>query len=103
MNGERWIQTDESEDVAGSVRHAFWTATFLADDAQAWKWMLLSLHSALQGSCICHLTTTAAPVGALTRQNTKEWLEFFERQRTDPSVQMPKTHLLSLLYLLEAE
>lgn len=102
MNGERWIQTDEAEDVAGSVRHAFRTASFLADDAQAWKWALLSLHSALQGACICHLTTTAAPVGALTRQNTREWLEFFERQRTDRSVQMPKTHLLNLPDLLKA-
>ncbi|PZO87007.1 MAG: hypothetical protein DI623_15540 [Sphingomonas sanxanigenens] len=98
-----WIRTDETEDVAGSIRHALRMVPFLADDPQAWKWAMLALHSALQGACVCHLTTTAAPVGALTKQNTGEWLDFFERQRTDPAAQPPsKTHLLNLPDLLKA-
>jgi len=98
----QWIRTDEAEDVAGSVRHALRASTFLLDDPQAWKWVMLALHSALQGACVCHLTTTAAPVGALTKHNTAEWGEFFEKQRTDPTILPPKTHLLSLPDLLKA-
>ena len=98
-----WIRTDEAEDVAGSIRHALRVAPSLADDPQAWKWVMLALHSALQGACVCHLTTTAAPVGALTKQNTGEWLDFFEKQRIDPAAKPPsKTHLLNLPDLLRA-
>jgi len=100
---DAWIRTDEAEDVAGSIRHALRVTPFLADDPQAWKWLMLALHSALQGACVCHLTTTAAPVGALTKQNTGEWLDFLEKQRTDPAAQPPsKTHLLNLPDLLKA-
>lgn len=102
MSEQQWIQTDEAQDVAGSVRHALRASTFLAEDPQAWKWVMLSLHSALQGACVCHLTMTMAPVGALTRQNTGEWLEFFEKRRTDPEAKMPRTHLLGLPDLLKA-
>ena len=64
---------------------------------------MLALHSALQGACVCHLTTTTAPVGALTKQNTGEWLDFLEKQRTDPAALRPSnTHLLRLPDLLKA-
>ncbi len=37
----RWVETDEAEDVAGSVRHVLrcWKET--ADDSQAFKWTSL--------------------------------------------------------------
>ena len=63
---ETWIRTDEAEDAAGSVRHALRAGEMTANDPQAWKWVALALHSALQGACVCHLTTTAAPIGAVT-------------------------------------
>lgn len=100
---DAWIRTDEAEDVAGSIRHALRVASFVTDDPQAWKWVMLALHSALQGACVCHLTTTAAPLGALTKQNTGEWLSFFEKQRTDPAAEpLAKSHLLTLPDLLKA-
>lgn len=97
-----WIQTDEDEDVAASVRHALRTSSFVNDDSQAWKWVALSLHSALQGACICHLVTTASPVGAVTKKNAGEWLAYFEDTRTNPEAKSPKTHLMSLPDLLKA-
>lgn len=98
-----WIRTDEADDVAGSIRHALRVAPFGSDDPQAWKWVMLALHSALQGACVCHLTTTAAPVGALTKQNTREWLSFFEKQRTNHAAKPPaKTLLLNMPDLLKA-
>ncbi len=96
-----WLQTDEADDVRGSLRHAVQCAELAKRDPHAWKWMMLALHSALQGACVCHLTTTAAPVGAVSDKNAAEWLEYFEKSRTDASVKPPRTFLLSLPGLLK--
>ncbi len=97
-----WIQTDEVDDVAGSVRHAMRSAEWVGQDSQAWKWVILSLHSALQGACVCHLTTSAQPVGAVTKKNATEWLEYFEKSRKDSQLKPPKTYLLAFPALLKA-
>jgi len=99
---ESWIQTDEGEDVAGSIRHVLRASQLVGHDPQAWKWVALALHSALQGACVCHLTTTAPPVGAITEQNVVEWLAYFKEQRTDPKAKPPKTYLMTLPNLLKA-
>lgn len=97
-----WIQTDEAEDVAASIRHALRSAAMVANDPQAWKWVALALHSALQGACVCHLVTSATPVGVVTERNAGEWLTYFEDSRTDPDAKPPRTQLLSLPGLLKA-
>jgi hypothetical protein len=99
---ENWIQTDETDDVAGSIRHALRAAEFIGEDPLAWKWVALALHSALQGACICHLTTTASPVGAVTKRNAGEWLQYFEESRTNSEARPPKTHLMDFPALLKA-
>ena len=99
---DNWIQTDEAEDVAGSIRHVIRSAQFVGEDYLAWKWVVMALHSALQGACVCHLTTTATPVGAVTERNAGEWLTYFEDSRTDSNAKPPKTHLMGLPDLLKA-
>lgn len=99
---DRWVRTDEAEDVAGSIRHALRCAEYVAEDPQAWKWAALALHLALQGACVCHLTTSFAPVGAVTPRNAAEWLAFVERSRTDPDAGAPRTQLMGLPNLLKA-
>jgi hypothetical protein len=99
---ENWIDIDEAEDVAGSIRHVLRAARFVGEDSQAWKWVALALHSALQGACVCHLTTTAAPVGAVTERNAGEWMAYFEDSRTNPDAKPPKTYLMVLPDLLKA-
>jgi hypothetical protein len=99
--GGQWLHTDEDEDVAASIRHALRSLRFVSDDIQAWKWVALSLHSALQGACVCHLVTTAVPIGAVTKQNAKEWISYFEACRDDEEVRPPRTYLLSLPDLLK--
>lgn len=104
MAGEGiWVRTDEVEDVAASVRQAVrgWAAT--AEDPQAWKWVMLALHSAIQGACVCHLLTTANPVGALTPRSTEEWMTYLEASREDESLSAPKrTELMGMPDLLKA-
>ncbi len=100
--GAHYIRTDEADDVAGSVRHAVKCWDMVGNDEQAWKWLALALHSSLQGACVCHLTTTAQPVGAVTKKNAVEWLTYFEASRTTPGVEPPGTYLLTLPELLKA-
>jgi len=102
QNLERWIKADEAEDVAGSVRHALRCRTLISQDDQAWKWLALALHSALQGACVCHLVGTAPPTGAVTNRNANEWNEYFNKSRTDPKIKAPKTYLMALPELLKA-
>jgi hypothetical protein len=98
---ENWIRTNEVKDVTGSIGHVIRTSQFLSEDPLAWKWIIVALHSALQGACICHLTTTAAPVGAVTERNAREWLAYFKNSITDTDAVPPKTHLMSLPDLLK--
>lgn len=98
---DNWLTTDEADDVAGSVRHAILCGKAATSDPQAWKWTALALHSALQGACVCHLTTTAAPVGAVTARNAKEWLEYFETSRTNKDAKAPRAYLMALPDLLK--
>jgi hypothetical protein len=98
----RWIATDEAEDVAGSVRHALRCLELVNQDDQAWKWVALSLHSALQGACVCHLTTTAVPIGAVTERNAREWWQYFEASRGDRTIRPPETYVLPLPDLIKA-
>ncbi|THD34461.1 MAG: hypothetical protein E7773_14830 [Sphingomonas sp.] len=102
VDNECWISIDEAEDVAGSIRYALAALHMTATDGLAWKWVALALHSALQGACVCHLTTTAAPVGALTGKSTAEWLTFLQAPPGDGPLRAPKTVLLALPELVKA-
>jgi len=102
MSQEQYIRTDESEDVAGSIRHALRCEEFVNQDPQAWKWGILALHSALQGACVCHLVTTASPVGAITKSNAKLWINYFDDSMNDPEEKPPKTDLMRFPDLLKA-
>lgn len=98
---EVWLRTDESEDVAASVRHCFASLKLSQTDLHAIKWVLLSLHSALQRACVCHLTTTFGPVGAVTKQNTLEWIKWSEDSRNDSVLSPPATKIANLPELLK--
>lgn len=97
---ETWIRTDEAEDVAASVRHVLRCWAIVPEDEQAWKWVALALHAALQGACVSHLLTTAKPLGAVTNANAKEWMEYFDKSRLG-TVARPKTRLMNLPELIK--
>lgn len=101
MNGN-WLSTDEAQDVAGSLRHALRTVRHIDEDTHAWKWVLLALHSALQGACVAYLTTTAPPIGAVSKQNAAEWLAYLDASRTDTAASPPKAKIMALPDLLKA-
>jgi len=98
---EQWIRTDETEDVAASVRHVLRCRAMVDQDPQAWKWVALGLHASLQGALVCHLVTTASPLGVVTDKNAQEWVDYFEASRTEGVRRPPKTRLLDLPELIK--
>ena len=71
------------------------------EDDQAWKWLALALHSALQGACVCHLVTSACPLGIVTKKNAIEWSIYNDVSRTDQTVRRPRTQIMALPDLLK--
>ncbi len=97
-----FVETDEAQDVAGSVRHALRCWRFVGDDPHEWKWLILALHGALQGACVCHLVTTATPLGAVQKRNAVEWHKYYDQSLTNPPSTPPRTELMALPDLLKA-
>jgi len=73
-----WVRTDEWRDVLASIRHCAISLNDTEQSDGAWKWVVLSLHSALQGAMVCHLSGTAE-MGALTEKCAKEWSDWHQR------------------------
>lgn len=97
-----WLETDPNKDVVANVRHALLCIEVAKNDRHAWKWAFLALHAALQGACVCYLTTTAAPIGATDEKNTLALLDYLEASRTTPNLKPPKTKIMAFPDLLKA-
>ena len=52
---ERWLRTDEREDVLASLRMVDSSCDAADKDLNAWKWIVIGTHSALQGVMALHL------------------------------------------------
>ena len=76
----RYIQTDECQDVLASLEYCALSLCQTRQSDRAWKWVVLSLHNALQGAVVCHLSGTAQ-VGALRKTSAKEWLEWYAKDQ----------------------
>lgn len=98
---DEWLRTNEAEDVAASVRHALRCRAMIQEDPHAWKWLALALHASLQGALVCHLVTTARPLGAVTKKNALEWLRYHEKRQSEAEARPPKTRLLPLPELIK--
>lgn len=75
-----WLRTDEREDFLTSLSECLRSLKVVNDEAAAWKWAVLSLHNALQGAMVCHLSGTAN-IGGLGAKAARAWLEWHERDR----------------------
>ena len=76
----RYVRTDECQDVLASLEHCALSLSQARQSDRAWKWVVLSLHSALQGAMVCHLSGTAQ-LGALTKECAEKWREWHDRNR----------------------
>lgn len=79
MSDQTWLRTDEIEEFIDVLEHAAMFARQLTDDVKAWKWLIIALHSALQGACVCalrvHDTTQVEVLEKRSRRKMLHWLQ----------------------------
>ncbi len=76
----KYVRTDEQQDVLACLEHCAKCLAETECSDGAWEWVILSLHSTLQGAMVCHLSGTAQ-VGALTSNCARKWAEWQDRDR----------------------
>ncbi|WP_309663456.1 hypothetical protein [Tabrizicola sp.] len=72
-----YFETSEAEDVLGSLKHLKLSLAQTEHDAQAWKWVVLSLFSTVQGAIVCHAsgTTQIECLRNDSAEQTLAWLQ----------------------------
>lgn len=80
MAGNSWLHIDERLDVLISLSACLKAVNAAAIEPGQWKWAVLSLHSALNGAMVCHLSGTAQ-LGALSAKSISASLEWHDRDR----------------------
>lgn len=88
-----YFETSEAEDVAGSLRHLKLSLVETRKDPQAWKWVVLSLFSAVQGSIVCH-ASGSAQIECLTTDSANNMLAWLN-DRTATRCDAPEVKLAS--------
>lgn len=95
---EVWLRTNEIEEFIDVLEHAAWLAGRVGEDVRTWKWLIIALHSALQGACVCALRGhDTAGVSMLTKKSWREvwhWLDV--ESRKTPGAPKPPERLASL-------
>ena len=95
----QYITTDERLDVLASLESCADNLARTRESDRAWKWVVLSMHSALQGAMVCHLSGSAQ-IGALSETCAKAWLKWrcgTEDQAAPKSRVAPAPELLKRL------
>lgn len=64
----------------------------VTDEPAQWKWAILSVHNALQGALVCHLSGSAN-VGALSESCVKKWNAWHEKDRSGKAGYPPNDFL----------
>lgn len=75
-----WLEIDESTDVIASLTVCSMCLVEVTGKPAFWKWAILTLHNALQGAMVCHLSGTAQ-LGALRDDSVEAQLDWHERDR----------------------
>jgi len=74
----KWLRIDERTDVLSSLSLCLNCLEMTPVAPANWKWAILSLHNALQGAMVCHLSGTMG-LGALDQKTISEWHDWYER------------------------
>lgn len=98
LEHQTWLKTNEIEEFIDALEHTAKLAGQVKDDVKAWKWLIIALHSALQGACVCALRGhDTAGVTILTKKSWKEVLHWLNvERRKNPCSPMPAERLANL-------
>lgn len=76
--GATYLRTDERVDVLASLSVCQQCLDRIEAEPGLWKWVILSMHNAMQGAMVCHLSGTAQ-LGALDKKSATAWLAWHQR------------------------
>ena len=79
---DKSVEIDEITDILVSLEFCAFSLTQLHKSERAWKWAIISLHSALQGAMVCHLSGRLL-IGFQEEKTAKKSLERFVRNPAD--------------------
>ncbi len=77
---DEYLETDEAADVICSLELLLLAIKRTKNDLCYWKWAIISLHNAIQGSMVCQLSGTAN-LGACTEKSADKWLKWYNGGR----------------------
>jgi len=97
------LRTNEIEQFVDALEFAAELLPSLATDICRWKWEIVALHNALQGSFVCALSgADTAGISFLNeRTGAKMWRWLDVTSRSQPEISPPDERLAEILILFE--
>lgn len=100
---EVWLRTNEIEEFIDALEHTARLAGQVNGDVKVWKWLIIALHSALQGACVCALRGhDTAGITVFTKKSWKEvwrWLDVESRKNSPPPMPAERPASLKELFV----
>jgi uncharacterized protein (DUF4415 family) len=95
-----WLNTDEIEEFIGALEHASMIAEDL-HEASNWTWLVIALHTALQGACVCALRgAVSVDLSVLDDKSAKAMWHWLDVERRKPNPKGPPVERLASLRVL---
>ncbi len=98
MGEQAYLRTDNVIDFISSMRMTIHSLDQIPNDPTFWKWVVLGIHSALQGALVCHLSGTA-DLGAL--KDGKVFRKYLAWLRDEPGAKYRQPDLCNVIGLVE--
>ncbi len=101
IQNENWLRTNEIEEFVGALEFSAEIICQVNSDITKWKWLILAIHNALQGACVCALrsadTTGISVLDEKCGRRMWHWLDVESRKDQHPPP--PKEKLAPMLKL----
>jgi hypothetical protein len=95
-----WLRIDEIGQMIDAVEHSAELASTLSDNVMRWKWLIIALHSALQGACTCALRGQHVRTDSVLRKDKAaafvQWLEDSRETADEPAPDLRLADMIEL-------
>jgi hypothetical protein len=85
---EHWLRTDERSDLIASLAMLEIALSKVVSDIAAWKWAIITTHSALQSAIACHLGAMGNSLLVAKQEDAEAWLKAHEDGTPYPEMMM---------------
>jgi hypothetical protein len=85
---ENWLHTDEKADLVSSLSMLDVALDQIEKNLSAWKWVVITTHSALQSAMACHLGAIGNSFLVAKQEDAEAWLKAHEDGTPYPEMMM---------------